>query len=1063
MSRSVSFSLSYTLFCCLLLLATVALAQDASTGALRGTVTDAAGSRIAGATVVLVNTATGLRYSTATDSEGRFAFELLPPGDYSARTESAGMSPQTAPHLHVDVGGATELELKLAVAGAKESVTVSGEPQLIETQPSGVSSLIDERAINELPLNGRRFTDLALLTPGVTQDPRGLTSGSNGDLAFGGIRGYQSSYLVDGGDNNNAFFAQARGRYRAPYQFSNEVVQEFRVSSNTYGAELGRAGGAVVNVVTKSGSNQVHGTDFYFLRDSALGATHPLLNFKPHDQQQQFGFTLGGPLRRNRAFFFAGFDQHIFHVPAVVRFVNGSSVVVPQPGTGPETPGDYEATDQALVFATAAQLSQQAGTFPSSMLGNAGFLKLDLSLTPHNNLSLRLSTARYYGHNNVFLDTASPRTTFGISENGEEDVFTETGSVSLTSGLSFRLISHLRAQFSRDRQQSSTNTSTPLTRIPGIIDGFGRSSILPRQTREHRLHVAETFSVEGKRHSWKFGGDALLTWIYNFFPSLFGGEYIFDPIKVNPFTFQPMEAGLELTPLRAYAHQVPHYYLQNFGSAVTHPDTNEYAGFAQDTIRLTDHVALSLGARYDLQTFTTKGLVSNPLWPDSGKVPFNTNNFSPRAGLAYSLGKERPLVIRAGYGLFYTRIPQIYTSTLESDNGFAGTFLFLNNTNFYAHQIFPQYPNPLVSCPVSATVCTPPLSLAQFTQADISAFAHNFKTPRVQQASLNLEREVAHRLAVGVSYMYVHGVDLIRARDVNLPPPVSVVYPVYDTSGTNFLGTYYNVDSFSNWQFTRTLTCPFPPCINPLARPIPQLGAINVFESAASSVYHAGTLSIRRRMTSGVYFMLAYTFAHAVDDGQDALVAGRPATVQNSYAPSAERGRSVTDQRHRFVFSWVAAPKPFHRGHEWLGRMFNDWKVSGVATVGSGRPVNATLAGDANQDGNSTNDRLPGASRNSFLGPDYATIDMRLTRRLYAGDRLKLELVGESFNLLNRDNRRVQITDDGFQSNSARFIQTTKRLGINYFPAQYRVPASFLRATNAYAPRRLQIALKLIF
>src|SRR2546422_5464510 len=349
MSRSVSLSLSYTLFCCLLLLATVALAQDASTGALRGTVTDAAGSRIAGATVVLVNTATGLRYSTATDSEGRFAFELLPPGDYSARTESAGMSPQTAPHLHVDGGGATELELKLVVAGAKESVTVSGEPQLIETQPSGVSSLIDERAINELPLNGRRFTDLALLTPGVTQDPRGLTSGSNGDLAFGGIRGYQSSYLVDGGDNNNAFFAQARGRYRAPYQFSNEVVQEFRVSSNTYGAELGRAGGAVVNVVTKSGSNQVHGTDFYFLRDSALGATHPLLNFKPHDQQQQFGFTLGGPLRRNRAFFFAGFDQHIFHVPAVVRFVNGSSVVVPQPGTGPETPGDYEATDQALV------------------------------------------------------------------------------------------------------------------------------------------------------------------------------------------------------------------------------------------------------------------------------------------------------------------------------------------------------------------------------------------------------------------------------------------------------------------------------------------------------------------------------------------------------------------------------------------------------------------------------------------------------------------------------------------------------------------------------------------
>jgi hypothetical protein len=269
------------------------------------------------------------------------------------------MSPQITPHLHVDVDGAAELEFKLPVAGARESVTVSGEPQLVETQPSAISSVIDERAISDLPLNGRRYTDLALLTPGVTQDPRGLTSGSNGDLAFGGIRGYQSSYLVDGGDNNNGFFAQARGRYRAPYQFSNEVVQEFRVSSNTYGAELGRAGGAVVNVITKSGSNQIHGTQFYFLRDSALAAQHPFMDFNPHDQQQQFGLTLGGRIRRNRAFFFTGFDQHIFHIPTVVRFVDGGSLVQPERAAGPVTPGDYEDTDQALVFNTAAQLSRR--------------------------------------------------------------------------------------------------------------------------------------------------------------------------------------------------------------------------------------------------------------------------------------------------------------------------------------------------------------------------------------------------------------------------------------------------------------------------------------------------------------------------------------------------------------------------------------------------------------------------------------------------------------------------------------------------------------------------------
>ena len=165
-----------------LLLATPALAQDA-TGAIRGTVTDAGGGRIGAATVVLVNTATNFRYSTTTGVTGRFIFDLLPPGDYSGRVESPGMSPQTTPRLHVDVGGTTDLDFKLAIAGVKETVTVSGEPPLVETQPSGLSALIDERAINELPLNGRRYTDLALLTPGVTQDPRGLTSGSNGDLA----------------------------------------------------------------------------------------------------------------------------------------------------------------------------------------------------------------------------------------------------------------------------------------------------------------------------------------------------------------------------------------------------------------------------------------------------------------------------------------------------------------------------------------------------------------------------------------------------------------------------------------------------------------------------------------------------------------------------------------------------------------------------------------------------------------------------------------------------------------------------------------------------------------
>ncbi|HWW16792.1 MAG TPA: TonB-dependent receptor [Candidatus Dormibacteraeota bacterium] len=1053
-----------TSFLSLCLLSSLALcAQDAATGAIHGTVVDLHDLRIPGASVAVVNAATGARYSATSDAEGRFSLDLLPPGDYSARVTAKDMSPQVTPQLHVDVGAAAELEFRLTIAGPEEKVTVSGAPALVDTQPAAVSTIIDERAIADLPLNGRRFSDLMLLSPGVTQDPRSLTSATNGDLSFGGLRGFQNSFLVDGGDFNNAFFAQARGLYRTPYQFSNEVVQEFRVSSNSSGAELGRAGGAVVNVVTKSGTNHWHGTGLYYIRDSGFGATDPFMTFKPHSRQQQGGGTIGGPIKKNKIFFFAGFDQHYFHVPDVVEFLGGGMQVIPQAGTGPYSPGDYEASDQALVFAAAAQLTSLAGSYPAAQIGNAAYAKLDINLTPRNQLALRFNSSRYWGSNNVFLDPASPVTYDSISDNGEETVSTETGSVSLTSSITTRLLSHLRAQYSRDLRQSYTNTNDTLIKVTDIIDGIGRSNLLPRATREHRAQLAETLSFDTSRHSFKFGGDALITWIYDFFPSQQNGEYLFNIIKVDPFTFEPMEAGLPLTPLRAYAHAVPHYYLQHFGPASSNPNSNDYAAFAQDTIRVTDHLALNLGVRWDLQTFTTAGLISNPLFPPAGKVPFKPYNFGPRAGLAYSLGKTHPLVIRAGYGLFYVRIPQIYNSAIATDNGITDAQLFLNNTHYYDHQVFPTYPNPLVSCPVMSASCSLPAGFTQGVTNNVSAFASKFVTPRVQQASLTFEREIAGKTTVAVSYLYVHGEHLIRALDVNLPPPVALTYPIFDSTGSIFQGGYYTVDSFAALQFTSSLTCPFPPCINPLGRPIAQLGAINEFQSAASSTYNGATVSINRRMAHGTYLRLSYTYARAIDDGQDALIAGSPATVQNSYNPNGERGPSVTDQRNRFVAAFSVEPRPFHRGHEVLGHMFNDWKISSIVSAGSGRPVNATVSGDPNQDGNGLNDRLPGYRRNGFTGPDYASADVRLVRKIHIAQRYRLEFTADSFNLFNRDNQRVQIFSSGLSAEATTFTQyTTYVKGVPY-PAYYQQPQNFLKPNAAFAPRQIQLAVKLVF
>jgi hypothetical protein len=1045
-------------------------AQDSGTGAIRGTVEDASGGRIARASIVVVNAATGVRYSATSDGEGRFAFDVLPPGDYSARAVAPGMSPQVTPQLHVDVGGVAEMEFRLAVAGAHEQVTVSAAPAAVDINPSAVSTLLDERALGDLPLNGRRFSDLMLLSSGVTQDPRSLTSATNGDLSVGGIRGFQNSFLVDGGDFNNSFFAQGRGRYREPYELSTDVVQEFRVSTNSYGAELGRSGGAVVNVVTKSGSNHLHGTAFYYFRDSSFGAADPFLAFRPHNREQQIGGTSGGPIKRNKIFFFAGFDQHIFHSPNVVEFLDGSSQVVPQASTGPYTPGDYDLTDEALVYATAAQLTSLAGLYPAAQIGNSGYGKLDVNLTPRNQLALRVNTSRYWGANNVFLDPASPVTYDSISDNGQETVVTETGALSLTSGLSQRWISQMRAQFSLDRQQSFSNTSNVLTKIPDILDGVGRSDLLPRQTREHKLHLAETLSFEGHRNSWKLGGDGLLSWIYDFFPSQQSGEYLFYPIKVDPYTYEPMEAGLELTPLRAYAHEVPHYYLQSFGSAISHPDTNEYAAFAQDTIRVTSHFALNLGVRWDLQTFTTVGLVSNPLFPPSGKVPFQPYNFAPRGGFAYSFGHARPLVVRAGYGIFYVRIPQIYNSVVQTENGITDTQVFLNNTNYYDHQVFPSYPNPLVSCPLNAASCELPAEFAQgvpnvpsAVTHEVSAFAPDFVTPRVQQASITFEKEVADRTTISLSLLNVHGEHLIRALDVNLPPPTALTYPIFDSTGSIFQGGYYTVDSFATWQFTQSLTCPFPPCINPLGRPIAQLGAIDEFQSAASSYYSGATLSVNRRVTRGTYFRFSCTYAHAIDDGQDALVAGEPATVQNAYEPNAERGPSVTDQRYRLVAAFSAEPRPFHRGHEALGTFFNDWKISSVVNYGSGRPFSATVAGDPNQDGNEDNDRLPGYSRNAFTGPDYATADLRLTRKIHVAEHYRIDFSAEAFNLFNRDNQRVEITSNGLVANASTFVQSYVTAGIAPYPGYYSLPSNFMKPNAAYAPRQVQLALRFTY
>ncbi len=1032
-----------------------ALAQDGSTS-LQGVVEDISGARIASAVITVVDPTKGFRLEAVADAQGQFIFGMLSPGRYDVSASAPGMITKTTHGVELYVGGVSVVQVRLPLAGLTETVTVRDQPEAVETQSGEVSQVITQQAILGLPLNGRRFTDLALLTPGVTQDPRGLTSDSNGDLSFGGIRGFQNNFLVDGTDNLNSFYAQASGRYRAPYQFSNEVIKEFRVSSNCYSAELGRAGGAVFNVATKSGTNQFHGSGFYYLRDRDFDAQQPYATTKPDDRQQQFGGSIGGPIKKDRVFFYAGFDQHLLSVPSIVQFANGASTVVPQPQ-------DYDYTDRQLVFSAAQTLNDMGGVFPTTMSGYAAFEKVDFTLSPKELVFIRLNTSRYNGINNVFFDPSSPMTVYAESANGSESVQTESLAASLTSAWTNNLANNLRAQFSYDLQQSTANSEQPRTKIYDVIAAFGRSSMLPRNTREHKLHLADTVSYETPRVHWKFGADFIQAWIYNYYPSMSGGEYYFDDVRVDPWTYAPMKHGEPLTPLRAFAHDVPRYYMQDFGTAVSHPNSRVYSAFMQDTIRVSRSFTLNVGVRYDLQAFQAGNLITNPLYLPSGKIPTDVNNFSPRIGFSYALGDRHPLLVRGGFGIFYTQIPSMYASQVATDNGISQSSIFLDNMIPAQAAVFPKYPNPLVNCPSGTLVCVPPASLAGLLNTQISAFAPNFQTPYVEQANLGLERELSRKIVLSANYQYVHGVHLLRSLDANLPKPTITDYPVYNDDGSVFLNSYYQVASFATWQTTRSVTCPYPPCINDVQRPIPQLGTINSYESGSSSVYNGLNISLKRQSGNGMFFQIGYTFAKAIDDGQDALVVGRPGNVQNSYATALERGLSVTDQRNRLIAAWVAEPKTLHLENQFLNRLSNHWKFSSVITMGSGRPVNATMAGDANQDGNTYNDRLPGYSRNAFIGPDYFTTDLRLTRTVNLNEHARLELLAESFNLFNRTNSRVNIGDDGFYNSAGQFVAYSSQVSGKQYPGQFQLNSKFLMPTNAYAPRQVQISLRLSF
>jgi Carboxypeptidase regulatory-like domain/TonB dependent receptor len=712
--------------------------SQANTGNIEGRVTDPNAAAVPNVTVTATNIANGLTKSAQTNEEGVYRIVFLSPGAYKVDTSGAqGFAPASFTNVIVTVGGQTPLDIQLALGSTTVAmVDVSAEGQVVETARTSISSVVNERAIQSLPVNGRNFLDFATLTPSVVRDPT-----RQGDLAVGGQKGTLNSLQVDGADNNNTFFGQSFGRTgtRPPYQFSEESVQEFQVNQNGFSAEFGRAGGAVINVVTKSGTNDWHGSAFEFFRDEALNSNTPVLTARnakrPKSQINQFGATIGGPIKKDRAFFFFAYDGQRSNIPNVV-----------------DAPNFF-----AQPLSIQNLLAPKMNTYQIGRDQDVYMAKTDIRLNNSNQLVLRFNQQNFTGNNN---ENGGP---LSVEEHsGNSIAKTTTFSGSLISTLSATVINDFRFQFGRDREPGEANSDVTEARIQtgGGFLQLGRNNFSPRETTIKRAQFIDVVSLTHGDHSLKFGADLNFDRVFNFFPGLFTGQFTFNSYAL-------------------FASNTPATFVQNFAGAgttggTTNPDLNEYGLFVQDDWRVSPKLTLNLGLRYDLQDLADP-TVKNPSAAlaavdlDTTTPVRDGNNIAPRFGFSYAFDDKT--VLRGGYGIFFGRTPAIMLGTAHSQNGIQVTGVSLNCT--LVPNPCPVYPN-IFSAPPSAGGVNPSLYL----------FAKDYAQPYIQQGRLGVERELFANTSLSVSYLYFRGVHISRTRDINLAPPVATT--VTDPAGVNF-------------------------------------------------------------------------------------------------------------------------------------------------------------------------------------------------------------------------------------------------------------------------------------
>ncbi|MEP6945063.1 MAG: TonB-dependent receptor [Acidobacteriota bacterium] len=910
--------------------------SSSTTAALAGKVLNTAGEPVPGAAVSARDLATNQTRKAVTDAEGNYRLSALVVSTYDVEVESTGFADFDPEKVTLVLGNTTALDITLQPAGVKAEVEIKADADELVIDASRTASTISitRESIEELPVNSRNYLQFTLLAPGVApSNTRSSNGGGNSGspladsgFTFGGLRPRSNSISIDGLTNIDETTGASL------VTLSPEIVREFQIINNGISAEFGGAAGGTINVITKTGSNEFHGTVFTFFQNEHLNARTPDAGLpgKTLFRRYQPGISIGGPLIKDKLFFYAAGEQETAAADEVSE-INGNV---------------RSRINTALAAGFAPRIAVRelnAARFRTGADETEAAAKLTYLANSFNTINVRFAFTNDRRNRDAFNTDSLADPSARGSVYAKD--FQTTGS--LISVIHSSVINDVRGQYSSRHLVSRAGGRTgPAIDIVGVAR-FGRPFDADSDRRETRQEFVDTVSFTRGSHELKAGGSVNHVTLTSDLRDGFGGSYAFRSVD-------------------DFLTSRPAFWRQAFGISHTNFSVTNFGAFLQDRWQATPQITLSAGVRYDAESLPAT-------------FASDRNNFSPRLGTAWSPLKD--LVVRASFGIFYDRLPLAYLNSALQKNGVNAFEQIAYDAA--AAQIFTVNGGGRLSAPASGI------------SPSIYRAASPFRTPYSVQASAGVEKLIDADTSIRAEFLFTHGVDLPRTRNINLLPPV-----VLTAGNAASLG----VNNPTAQQIGRAVFGP--------GRIDPRYDAVYQLENSAGSIYRGLSFSVNRRFGKDASALASYTFSKAVDDASD--FDEQPA---NSYDLRAERTRSVQDVRHRLVVSGVFElpfgddeDKEEKKGEKdsIVREIFGHVEIAPIATLSSGRPANAVTGADEERSGAFPLASRPlGQGRNLLTTPAYFNTDLRVVKYFPIREGSKLDLAFEFFNLLNRPSVRA--------------------------------------------------------